>query len=129
MSDYDNTNRGGMFPTGNQELLRQGKVNFNGAELQLCIVKVITQSGKTVFKVYREIGAVFVNDKKGNEKAPDMSGKVEHNGADWKMAGWRKESQNGLPYTSISVEPPEGQQEQAPSAPEGGGDDIEDVPF
>ncbi len=105
MSDYDNTNRGALFPTGDKKLLRQGEVHFGEAAEQLAVIQVTTKSGKTVFEVYQKIGAVFANTNKDNDKAPDMSGTVAYGGVDYQMAGWAHKSRNGLPYTSIAVTP------------------------
>lgn len=47
-------------------------------------------------------GVLFINDKKGKDKAPDRTGTINVNGVDYKLAGWLKEGKNG-PFLSLSV--------------------------
>jgi uncharacterized protein (DUF736 family) len=60
-------------------------------------------------------GVLFKNDKKGNEKAPDYTGKLNVEGKDWSLAAWVKESKTGTKFLSISLSPPR-------PKPQGGGD-------
>lgn len=48
-------------------------------------------------------GVLFVNDKKGNEKAPDRTGKINVDGVDFKLAGWIKEGKKGQ-FLSLSIQ-------------------------
>lgn len=67
-------------------------------------------------------GALFKNDKQGNEKRPDYTGRCKVGGRDLEMAAWIKESKNGnKTYMSIKF--------QEPHKREGGIDPSEDVPF
>jgi hypothetical protein len=43
---------------------------------------------------YTNTGALFTNDKKGNDKAPDYKGKINLNGTDYDLAGWKKQGKN-----------------------------------
>ena len=56
-------------------------------------------------------GALFPNDKKGNDKAPDMTGTFTLNGTKWNLAGWKTKSKDGKPYMSLKVSEPQGKQE------------------
>ncbi len=131
MSDYDNTNRGALFPTADRALIRQGQVHFGPTAEDIAVVKATTKTGKTIFEVYQKIGAVFANIDKKTEKAPDMSGKVSYSGVEYQMAGWAQTSQNGLKYTSVAVTPPEDQPEQqeGPSEEDRYGDLDDEIPF
>jgi len=51
-------------------------------------------------------GAIFKNDKKGNEKAPDYKGKAVVDGVEKEMALWLKKSKAGASYMSISFSEP-----------------------
>jgi uncharacterized protein (DUF736 family) len=129
MSEHNDTNRGALFPTGDQKLLRNGPVHFEQEEEKLAVIQVVTQSGKTVFEVYQKIGAVFANTDKKQENSPDMSGTVTYEGLDWKMAGWKEESKQGLQYTSVKLTPPEVDDPPAEGEPAGGNDLDDEIPF
>lgn|GEM_PF-683967 len=51
-------------------------------------------------------GTLFVNDKKGNDKAPDYSGTVLINGKEMRIAGWKKQAKSGSTFLSIQVSEP-----------------------
>lgn len=49
-------------------------------------------------------GAIFVNDRKGNEKAPIKTGKfVDENGVEKRIAIWENISKKGLKYESFII--------------------------
>ena len=59
-------------------------------------------------------GAIFENDKQGNEKRPDMTGFMEINVEDYvaedgvvkiAIAGWSRVSKAGKPYYSLKFSP------------------------
>lgn len=56
-------------------------------------------------------GSLFPNDKKGNDKAPDMTGTFTLDGTKWNVAGWKTKSKDGKPYMSLKVSEPQGKQE------------------
>ena len=75
-------------------------------------------------------GALFKNDKQGNEKRPDYKGKSEVNGVQYYVSAWIRQSKAGQTYMSLKYEPVEQQQADvppvaAPSAPVA----DDDVPF
>jgi hypothetical protein len=47
-------------------------------------------------------GVLFQNDKRGNDKAPDMTGRCEIEGHEYRLAAWMRHGKKG-PYLSISV--------------------------
>jgi uncharacterized protein (DUF736 family) len=51
-------------------------------------------------------GAIFKNDKKTSDKAPDYKGKVNVNGKEMEISMWIKESQKGVKYFSASFQEP-----------------------
>ena len=67
--------------------------------------------------------AIFKNDKKGNDKAPDYRGKGMVNGKEVEMALWVKTSKAGQSYFSVSFKEPY----QQPA--KGIGNDSENLPF
>ena len=73
--DYDNTDRGSFFkPRADESLLVQGKLNSEGSEYRIAIVKASLPDGGTARDVYVKVGTMYENDKSLNEKAPDFSG-------------------------------------------------------
>ena len=51
-------------------------------------------------------GALFKNDKKGNDKAPDYKGKVMVSGEEMEIAAWVTQSKKGTTYMSVKVSEP-----------------------
>ena len=82
-------------------------------------------------------GALFKNDKGGNEARPDYRGSVTINGTEYELAAWIKDGQKGK-FMSLSAKPKEDRQvpARAPAPPSrgkpsgGGFDDLDsDIPF
>tara|TARA_B100000029_G_scaffold411392_1_gene413740 strand:- start:369 stop:605 length:237 start_codon:yes stop_codon:yes gene_type:complete len=67
--------------------------------------------------------SLFVNDKEGNEKRPDWTGKMKTpDGTELRISLWNTESQSGTKYLSGKVDLPYN------GGPSGGGGST-DVPF
>ena len=49
-------------------------------------------------------GTLFANDKKGNDKAPDVKGEFNLDGKIYKIAGWCKTLPSGVEIQSLKVE-------------------------
>jgi hypothetical protein len=49
-------------------------------------------------------GAIFKNDKKGNEKAPDYKGSINVEGEDLDIALWLTESKKGEKFFSVKIQ-------------------------
>ena len=58
-------------------------------------------------------GTLFQNDKQGNDKRPDYTGKINVNGTDYRLSAWIREGQKGK-FMSGSVEPFQQAGRQAP---------------
>jgi len=125
MSDYDNTNSGVMFqPYPDQALIGSGKLNVNGTDGRMVVIKQpLKNGGDPVLVVYQQVGILFPNDKKGNDKAPDYSGPGPSD--DLRIAGWRGEK-DGKKYLSlrISEKQPAVNMDSEPELPN---DDISDI--
>ncbi len=127
MADYDNTNRGAAFtPFPQQQLILQGKVNIDGLDKKVTIVRDQTKDGRVIIEVYEKIGVMFENDKSKNENAPDYSGPMDR--PDKKIAAWRK-MKDDKPYMSISVTEAQHQSQQISSQPEQRVNINDDIPF
>ena len=100
MAEYDDTNRGAAFtPFPTQKMILQGKANVEGVDHKIMLVKDETRDGTEIIEIYTKMGAMFVNDKKGNEAAPDYSGPV---GDNKRIAGWRR-MKDDKPYMSFQI--------------------------
>ena len=79
-------------------------------------------------------GALFKNDKQGNESRPDYRGTLNVNGQDFWISAWLKSSKAGNKYMSLSVQPKDGElqassQRTTAQAGSGGGEFDDDIPF
>ena len=74
-------------------------------------------------------GALFKNDKEGNDKRPDYRGPINVDGKDLEVAAWLRESKSGQKYMSLRVsekrDPDQTQRRQESTS----GDDPNDPPF
>ncbi|MEN9417101.1 MAG: hypothetical protein RI988_721 [Pseudomonadota bacterium] len=50
-------------------------------------------------------GALFLNDKQGNDKRPDYSGKLDVGGKEYRIVAWAREGKRGM-FLSLAVEEP-----------------------
>lgn len=63
------------------------------------------------YEVKEKKGSLFPNDKKGNDKAPDLTGNFRLDGKMWNVAGWKTTSENGKPYMNLKVSEPQAKEE------------------
>lgn len=112
MPDYDNTDSGAAFaPFPDQKFILQGKLNSNGNDYKIVLVKDVTKGGTDLIEVFAKVGVLFANDKKGNDKAPDYQGPLEE--FDRRLAGWKKTSDSGRNFLSFKVSDNQGVQAPA----------------
>ena len=133
MAEYDNTNRGALY-NANEDLkiIKNGKANIGGKDDQFLMVTHKTHNGKTFMELWRNIGLVYVNDKKSKDSQPDMTGNATTDGVEYRVAGWKKESKNGNPYTGIVFTEKDDDGKQGGQKSGGGGgsaDTSDDIPF
>jgi uncharacterized protein (DUF736 family) len=80
-------------------------------------------------------GALFRNDKEGNDNRPDYKGPINVEGKEMQLSAWLKTSAKGVKYMSLQIEekrqqnaPPTQQHEpasrSADASDQGEGDDI-----
>ena len=58
-------------------------------------------------------GSLFKNDKKEEEKHPDMNGTINIEGVEYWISGWKKVSKAGAGFISLSVRPKQEQTRQS----------------
>lgn len=81
------------------------------------------------YEIKNNTFSLFENDKKGNEKAPDLKGKGLVDGKEVKVAVWKRKSQSGVEYWSGVVEETV-KQEVAQPVEEPKPEDVSDaIPF
>lgn len=56
-------------------------------------------------------GALFRQEDKKSDKHPDYTGKLDVEGADFRLAGWVKTSKSGKKFLSLKVSEPREQNE------------------
>lgn len=60
-------------------------------------------------------GALFKNDKKGNENAPDYKGDILVAGKAYSLAAWLKTSKSGTKYMSLQTSEPRKKEARSPA--------------
>ena len=65
-------------------------------------------------------GVLFAELNKTNERGPDYTGKLDVNGTEYRLAGWKKQGARGT-FLSLKVELPRGAQGGGGYAPASGG--------
>lgn len=80
---------------------------------------------------YENSGILFKNDKRDNQKAPDLTGKLNVGGVDYRLAAWVKEGARGK-FMSLKVSGLEPKSDLPPTGPPPelrGPVSVEDLPF
>ena len=79
-------------------------------------------------------GAMFKNDKEGNEKRPDYTGSLNVEGTEYKLSAWIREAKSGSKFMSIACDKKEAKPAAKP-APRRNSDvsgfdpDTDEIPF
>lgn len=129
MAEYDDTNRGATFRTfEDMELILQGKINADGRDAKVAIVKRQSRDGNEILEVYEKIGAIFPNQKT-KDSGPDYTGmiyKTDDKQSPWtdphknkRVAAWRQ-MKGDRPYLAFKVSDPQ----ERPSSPQDRNDEI-----
>jgi len=127
MSDYDNTNTGFMFdPHKDQLFIGQGKVNIEGQENRIMVVKEkLSKDGKPTLVMYQRMGVLF-NNESDSENAPQYSGPLDQHPS-LRIAAWKGEK-DGRHYLSMKITekqvPADAEQPSQPSKQE-----LDEIPF
>jgi hypothetical protein len=74
-------------------------------------------------------GSLFKNDKKTEEKHPDMSGSINIDGTEYWISGWKKQSKAGTGFISLSVRPKEQTRQSSEPTKKAKIDDWSDIDF
>lgn len=74
-------------------------------------------------------GSLFKNDKKTEEKHPDLSGSINIEGTEYWISGWSKVSKGGQKFISLSVRQKQEQTRQSSQPTRSSKKDDEDIPW
>lgn len=74
-------------------------------------------------------GSLFKNDKKTEEKHPDMSGSINIDGTEYWISGWKKQSKQGANFLSLSVRPKEVVRQSSQPTNKSKAQDFDDLDF
>lgn len=128
--EYDNTNRGAVFPPLEQQrLLLTGSLDFDGeGKKSIALVTDTDKQGRDVFVVYQRVGVLYMNeDATPDNKQPAYSGPMD---GDMRLAAWRSESEKGTKFLSLKREPKQGGSPQAAAPNPNANKPLDDVvPF
>jgi len=103
--EYDNTNRGAVFPPMEQQrLLLTGSIDYDGeGKKSIALITDTDKQGRDVFVVYQRVGVLYMNeDATDANKQPAYSGPMD---GDMRLAAWRAESDKGVKFLSLKREP------------------------
>lgn len=98
---YDDTNTAVVYkPRESEQLLSTGKVNIDGEETRILILKTTLPDGTVIRDVYTKDGTLSQNEDNGNNN-PLFSGPFKH----LRLAFWLKKNERYGNFLSGVVEP------------------------
>ena len=59
--EYDNKNSGALYPAENMEIIRQGKIDVEGNDVYMLIVKMKDKNGNDHYKFYQDKAKICYN--------------------------------------------------------------------
>jgi hypothetical protein len=102
--EYNNNNQGAMYAPDEMEVIRQGKINIDGNDCYMMIVKSKDRNGNTHYNLYEQKAKIYETEKK-KETDSDMDGSIKTANGDFKFWLRKKVSKSGLDYTDVSLAP------------------------
>ena len=129
MSDYPNS--GNLFSANHMQVFRAGTVDIDGSDHEIAVIEVTTKKGDKMYLAYKEVGVLYVNRQKSEEKDWDISGEIEVNGEKFMAWGRKRFDKNNNTYSRFSfkeakpkdTDPPK-QSQPASTTPDGFDDAI-----
>jgi hypothetical protein len=74
-------------------------------------------------------GALFVNDKAGNDKRPDLKGPLNIEGTEYIVSAWARKTKDGEKMLSLRVEPKKARETPPPVQDDPPADTTDNLPF
>ena len=102
--DYENDGYGSMWLEQNAKVVRKGSFQLEGKKFYGLVIEKQNQQGDTQYEMYVAMGLLHINkpEEKISDKSPDMGGRVRIPfGKTYKLGIWAKESEKGVPYSSL----------------------------
>jgi len=100
--EYDNELTGYLWHETGSSVMRKGTVQVKGQKKYAAIIKSTNNVGEEKYELMISAGLLHLNSVKTSERSPDIGGTVTIEGSTYKMGGWRKVSDKGDEYTSVS---------------------------
>ncbi len=102
---------GALFIDKNAQILRKGSVlwkknteqNNKDEKRYFSIVESENNLGEKKLELAMSVGLVFVNNNKFSDDSPDISGNVTIDNVSYKFYGRKKETKDGLPFTTMQL--------------------------
>ena len=103
--EYDNELQGFLWHENNAVIHRKGSLTINGEKKYVAIVESKNDKGDSKYELMMSVGLVHTNseENKMKETSPDIGGNITIDSVTYKFGGWKKESAQGVPYTSCSL--------------------------
>ncbi len=74
-------------------------------------------------------GALFIEEEKTNERAPDMKGPINVAGQEYQLAAWKQTSKAGKKFLSVTIEPQKPSTKKENQSLAAANNDEDDLPF
>jgi hypothetical protein len=101
MAEYDNRNRGALFPPyEDQSMILSGRLNIEGENGYFAVIRRVTNDGKPILDLYQKVGVLLPQEQQ-SEQSPTYTGPLDRY-PDRRLAAWKKEK-DGMKYLSIAI--------------------------
>lgn len=114
--EYDNTNKGAAFtPRPEQNMILTGKMNIDGSDMNVVLVKDTDHNGNPIIGVFERVGVLFANDaKEAGDNKPDYTGPIK----DKRLSAWKNTSKDDKPFLSMTAQEKRQQMSDAQVSPQ-----------
>ena len=105
MAYEDKDLEGALFSDNSAEIIGKGAIPINGQKNYCSVVKTKDRSGGDIYELMISAGRIYYNtpESKTSEKGPDLGGKVNIKGTDYKFAAWNNVSSGGTSYVKTKL--------------------------
>jgi hypothetical protein len=95
---------GRMWTEPEAKVLRKGSWTVGGKKHYGIILETFI-NGERKYELMKSCGLLYPQEEKEQPTSPDIKGPVTIDGVKYKFAGWKQESESGVPYTNIKLRP------------------------